>query len=362
MNDADWTAEDLPDLGGLRAVVTGANSGIGWYTALELARRGAVVVLAVRDEERGAAAPERLRAAVPAARLEVTRLDLGDLASVRAFAAAQVRQELDLVVNNAGVMGIPRTETADGFEMQFGVNHLGHFALTGLLLPALLTGGTRKGRARVVTVSSSMHRRGRLHKDDLMAARWYSPFGAYGQSKLANLLFMRELQRRADASGVPLASLAAHPGYAATNLQTRGPRMSGSRLRELAATLMNRVLAQSPAQGAWPTLRAATDPGARGGDYFGPGGFAEQRGHPVLVGMSAAASDLRDAQWLWDRSVELTGVDYAQLRPSLPRTPPLAPNAEPGTPGAEPGLAGAEQGPPSRETGTPSAEPGPPSG
>ena len=317
----------------MRAVVTGANSGIGWYTALELARRGTVVVLAVRDEERGAAAAERLRSLVPAARLEVSRLDLADLASVRAFAAGQVRRRLDLLINNAGVMGIPRTETADGFETQFGVNHLGHFALTGLLLPTLLTGGVRRGPARVVTVSSHLHRRGRLHPDDLMAKGWYTPFAAYGQSKLANLLFMRELQRRVDACGVPLASIGAHPGYAATNLQARGPRMSGSRVGEMIAWLANRLLAQSPAQGAWPTLRAATDPGARGGDYFGPGGFAEQRGHPVLVGMSAAASGADDARRLWEASVELTGVDYTQLKPSFPRTPPLAPNAEPGTPG-----------------------------
>jgi cholesterol oxidase len=321
VSDHGWTPGDLPDLTGVQVVVTGANSGLGFFTSLELARHGAGIVLAVRDEARGAEAADRIRAEVPAARLSVARLDLADLASVRAFAAGHVGRSADLLVNNAGVMAIPRRETADGFEVQFGVNHLGHFALTGLLLPTLLSGGMLGGPARVVTVSSGLHRRGRLHRNDLMAQRWYTPFGVYGQSKLANLLFMRELQRRVDGAGVPLTSLAAHPGYAATNLQTRGPRMTGSRVREMGVTLGNRLLAQSAAQGAWPILRAATDAGALGGDYFGPGGFAEQRGHPVLVGMSSAALDADDARWLWARSVELTGVLYEELSPASPRTP-----------------------------------------
>jgi NAD(P)-dependent dehydrogenase (short-subunit alcohol dehydrogenase family) len=319
VSDHGWTPADLPDLHGVQAIVTGVNSGLGLFTTLELARRGAVVVLAVRDEARGAEAAERIRAQVPGARLEVARLDLADLTSVRLFAGAHVRRPLDLLVNNAGVMAIPRHETADGFEMQFGTNHLGHFALTGLLLPTLLRGGVLGGPARVVTLSSGMHRRARLHRDDLMAKAWYTPFGTYGQSKLANLLFMRELQRRVSGADVPLMSLAAHPGYAATNLQTAGPRMSGSRLRELGARLGNRVMAQPASHGAWPTLRAATDPGAIGGDYFGPGGFAEQRGHPVLVGMSSAALAADDARWLWERSVELTGLRYEELSPAPPR-------------------------------------------
>jgi NAD(P)-dependent dehydrogenase (short-subunit alcohol dehydrogenase family) len=321
VSDHDWTDADLPDLAGVQAVVTGANSGLGLVATLELARRGALVTLGVRDEARGAEAAERVRAQVPAARLDVARLDLADLASVRLFATARVQRPLDLLINNAGVMALPRRDTADGFEMQFGTNHLGHFALTGLLLPTLLRSGLLGGPARVVTVSSNLHRRGRLHRDDLMAGQWYSPFGAYAQSKLANLLFMRELQRRVDAAGVPLMSLAAHPGYTSTNLQTRGPRMSGSRVREVGATALNRVLAQPASRGAWPILRAATDPGARGGDYFGPGGLAERRGHPVLVGMSAAALDADDARWLWERSVELTGVDYAELSPASTSTP-----------------------------------------
>ena len=316
VSDHGWTDADLPDLSGVSAVVTGANSGLGLAATLGLARRGAVVTLGVRDEARGAEAAERVRAQVPAARLDVARLDLADLASVRLFATARVQRPLDLLINNAGVMAIPRRETADGFEMQFGTNHLGHFALTGLLLTALLRGGLRGGPARVVTVSSNLHRRGRLHRNDLMARERYSPWGAYGQSKLANLLFMRELQRRVDAAGQPLMSLAAHPGYASTNLQTRGPRMTGSRVREAGASALNRLLAQPASRGAWPILRAATDPGGRGGDYFGPGGFAERRGHPLLVGMSAEALDADDARWLWERSVELTGVAYEQLSPA----------------------------------------------
>jgi NAD(P)-dependent dehydrogenase (short-subunit alcohol dehydrogenase family) len=308
----------MPDLSGVRGVVTGANSGLGLYTALELARHGATVVMAVRDEARGAAAAERIRGQVPGARLDVRVLDLADLASVRRFASPfrTGGERLDLLVNNAGVMAIPRRGTADGFEMQFGTNHLGHFALTGLVLPALLAGGLLGGPARVVTVSSTLHRRGRLQREDLMGERGYSPWRAYGQSKLANLLFMRELQRRADASGNRLMSLAAHPGYAATNLQSTGPRMRGSRAAEIVTGLMNRVLAQPASQGAWPTLRAATDAGARGGDYYGPGQLAEQRGHPRLVGMSAAAASADDARWLWERSVELTGVGYEELIPS----------------------------------------------
>jgi NAD(P)-dependent dehydrogenase (short-subunit alcohol dehydrogenase family) len=312
----------MPDLAAVRAVVTGASSGLGLHTALELARHGATVVLAVRDEARGARSAEQIRGQVPAARLDVRRLDLADLASVRSFAAPfrAGGERLDLLINNAGVMAIPRRTTAQGFELQFATNHLGHFALTGLVLPALVAGAVRGGPARVVTVSSTLHRRGRLRRDDLMGERSYSPWSAYGQSKLANLLFMRELQLRADAAGVRLMSVAAHPGYASTNLQTAGPRMRGSRVGELVTRAMNRVLAQSASQGAWPTLRAATDPGAHGGDYYGPGGFAEQRGTPRLVGMSAAAASADDAAWLWDRSVELTGVPYDELTRSTTRS------------------------------------------
>jgi NAD(P)-dependent dehydrogenase (short-subunit alcohol dehydrogenase family) len=312
---APWTSADIPDQTGRTLVVTGANSGLGLVAARELVAHGAHVVLAVRNTDKGEQAAAEISRAGGPGTTTVEELDLADLASVRKF-AARLDGPVDVLINNAGLMAIPHQRTADGFEMQFGTNVLGHFALTGLLLPALLRGTVLGGPARVVTVSSNLHRRGRLHRDDLMARERYSPWGAYAQSKLANLLFMRELQRRVDAAGAPLMSLAAHPGYASTNLQSRGPRMTGSRVREVGAGLLNRLVAQPASRGAWPILRAATDPGARGGDYFGPGGFAEQRGHPLLVGMSADALDAGDARWLWERSVELTGVGYEQLSPA----------------------------------------------
>lgn len=312
-----WTPADLPDLSGLTAVVTGANSGLGLETSVGLARAGAHVVLGCRDAVRGDEALGQVRVRVPGASAELRPLDLADLASVRRFAAEPVAAPgappLALLVNNAGVMATPRRTTADGFELQLGTNHLGHFALTGLLLPLLLaagaTGGPAGGPPRVVTVSSNAHKMGRLDRADLMGERRYRPWRAYAQSKLANLLFARELQRRADAAGTPLVSAAAHPGYAATNLQAVGPAMSGSRVAAALTGLANTVLAQSAEAGAWPTLRAAGDPGVRGGDYFGPDRYLEQRGHPHPVGRTAAARDDAAALWLWERSVELTGVE-----------------------------------------------------
>ena len=318
-----WDLQGIGDLTGTAVLVTGANSGIGYQAALQFARAGARVLLTSRDPLRGDEALGRLRVAVPAADVSLERLDLADLASVRALAdrLAGSLDRLDVLVNNAGVMATPHRTTADGFELQLGTNHLGHFALTGLLLPLLLRGhGPASARSdpehgvpRVVTVSSGAHRMGTISRDDLMAERRYRPWRAYGQSKLANLLFMLDLQRRADAAGAPLVSVAAHPGYAATNLQAVGPAMSGSRLMGRLSDVGNRLLAQSAEQGAWPTLRAATDPQAAGGDYFGPDGLGESRGRPKRVGMSAAARDADTASWLWQRSVELTGVDYSEL-------------------------------------------------
>ena len=328
VTDPSWNPAVLPDLSGRTAVVTGANSGLGFHTAAGLARAGAQVVLTARDGAKGDEALHRLKSQVPGADARVAVLDLADLASVRAFARDLPGDRLDLLVNNAGVMATPRRTTADGFELQLGTNHLGHFALTGLLLPRLLTGSmptgsmatgseptgsTADGPARVVTVSSGLHRRGRLNREDLMLERGYTPFGAYAQSKLANLLFALELQRLVDAAAAPLASLAAHPGFAATNLQTAGPRMMGSRVREKINVLMSAVLAQPAEHGAWPTLRAATDPAASGGEYFGPNGRGEMRGAPVRVGMSEQAADADAARWLWNRSQELTGVRYDAL-------------------------------------------------
>ena len=294
-----WTARDVPDQRGRTVVVTGASSGIGLQAARVLAERGAEVVLAVRDITRGEAAASRISAAV-----QVRRLDLADLASVRDFAAA-APERIDVLVNNAGVMAIPAGRTADGFETQLGTNHLGHFALTGLVLERLL----RSADPRVVTVSSSLHKRGRIDFDDLQGERGYDKWAAYGQSKLANLLFASELHRRASAAGLPLRSLAVHPGLATTNLYAAGMD-AGSRGERLAARA-GKLIGQSDAMGAEPTLYAATVPDITGGAYVGPGGFNEMRGHPKLVEPSAAARDPATARRLWEVSEALTGVRYA---------------------------------------------------
>ncbi len=303
-----WSADDIPDLTGRRAVVTGANSGLGFRTAVELARHGAEVVIAARDRTRGETAVQRVRDEVPNARVTLEQLDLADLSNVRAC-AGRLRERLpslDVLVNNAGVMAIPYRRTADGFEMQLGTNHFGHFALTGLLQPLLLAAD----RPRVVTVSSTAHRTGRIDFDDLDGTRRYRKWRAYGQSKLANLLFMRELQRRADDAAVPLTSVAAHPGFAATNLQRVGPQMAGDRVMATLMALGNRLMAQSDAMGALPTLCAATAPDVQGGDYYGPDGLFETRGHPTRVSMTAAAQDDEVARRLWEVSEERTGVRY----------------------------------------------------
>ncbi len=302
-----WSSADIPDLTGRTVIVTGANSGIGLEAATALAARGAEVTLAVRDLQRGSSAAQRIGQVAPAARVDIVRLDLADLASVRDFAAAwtQAQSEgLDVLVNNAGVMAIPRRETVDGFEMQLGTNHLGHFALTGLLVRSLRPGG------RVVTVSSGVHRFGRMDFDDLQSVRSYQRWRAYGQSKLANVLFALELHRRAEAAGADLRSIGVHPGYAATNLQAVGPRMSGSRVGEAVVGVANRFLAQSADAGAWPTLMAATDPDVPSGSFIGPTGFLGQRGTPGFETPSQAARDVDVARRLWDVSADLTGVEY----------------------------------------------------
>jgi len=287
-----WTAADLPDLTERTIVVTGATSGIGLVTARELARAGARVVLAVRDVERGA----RVAGGVPG-EAEVRHLDLADLASVRAFAAGW-SGPLDVLINNAGIMAVPEGRTKDGLELQIGTNHLGHFALTNLLLPHIAR--------RVVTVASGAHRMGRIRLDDLNWERdRYDRWAAYGQSKLANLLFTLELQRRLHEAGSPVLAVAAHPGWAATNLQSR----TGNRLQDALMALGNRLLAQSDECGALPILFAATQDVPPAG-YVGPNGLAEARGAPTLVGRSAAASDGATARRLWERSEALTGVRF----------------------------------------------------
>jgi NAD(P)-dependent dehydrogenase (short-subunit alcohol dehydrogenase family) len=282
----------VPELGGRVAIVTGASSGIGRATAAALATAGARVVLAVRNLDAGRAVAEALRGDV-----EVRQLDLAGLASVRAFADAW-QGRIDLLINNAGVMAPPLGRTADGFELQFGTNHLGHFALTNLLLEHV--------SGRVVTVSSTVHRIGRIDFADLNSERKpYNAWRAYAQSKLANLLFTAELQRRLTAAGSTVLSGAAHPGYAATNLQFH----SGSRLTDRLNAIGNRLFAQSAEDGALPTLYAALAD-VPGNAYAGPGGFLEQRGAPKLVGRSAAAKDAAAARRLWEVSEALTGTRF----------------------------------------------------
>ncbi|MFC5720127.1 oxidoreductase [Streptomyces gamaensis] len=302
-----WTASDIPDQSGRTAVVTGANSGIGYVTARELARRGARVVLACRDATRGKAAEERLRAQAPGADVVFAPLDLADLSSVRAFAAELPGDRLDLLVNNAGVMALPQRKTVDGFEMQFGTNHLGHFALTGLLLPRLHEAGHG---ARVVTVSSGLHYLGTVDPRDLNMEHRYRRWTAYGRSKSANLLFTHELARRLTAAGSPVVAAAAHPGYAATNLQTAGPRMEERAWAERLAELSNRFAAQSPEHGALPSLYAATAPGVRQDDFYGPR-FALWRGRPTLSPRAGWTRDDTASAGLWQASERLTGVAYS---------------------------------------------------
>ncbi|MFE5815365.1 oxidoreductase [Streptomyces sp. NPDC056479] len=304
-----WNAHDIPDRSGRVAVVTGANSGLGYVTARELARKGARVVLACRSEPRGAAARDRLVAEVPGALAELRRLDLGDLGSVREFAAAFPYDRLDLLVNNAGVMALPYGTTVDGFETQFGVNHLGHFALTGLLLPALL--GTPG--ARVVTVSSPLHALSNIDLTDLNSERCYRRWLAYARSKTANLLFTHELARRAGAQGADLVAAAAHPGYADTNLQSAGPRMAGRRASEWLVRIGNRVLAQSAEAGALPTLYAATAPGVRPDCFTGPS-VAMWRGSPAPSWRAPWTVNDLAAERLWEASERLTGVTYGALK------------------------------------------------
>jgi NAD(P)-dependent dehydrogenase (short-subunit alcohol dehydrogenase family) len=297
-----WTAADVPDQSGRVAIVTGANSGLGYDTAAVLAARGAHVVLGVRNLEKGTQAANRIKAASPHADVALQEIDLSSLASIRTAAEALRTNypRIDLLINNAGVMYVPTREaTKDGFEMQFGTNHLGHFALDGLLIDSLLD----VPGSRVVTISSVGHRiLAAIHFDDLQWERGYNRVRAYGQSKLANLLFTYELQRRLAARGAPTLALAAHPGFSDTELMRYLPSFIPGFLWKLAT--------QPADMGALPTLRAATDPAAQGGEYYGPDGIGEVKGHPKLVASSAQSHNADLQRRLWTVSEELTGVTY----------------------------------------------------
>jgi NAD(P)-dependent dehydrogenase (short-subunit alcohol dehydrogenase family) len=296
-----WTIADIPDQTGRTAVITGANTGLGYETAGALALKGAHVVLAVRNLEKGKAAADLIARATPGASVAIQELDLTSLDSIR-DAAEQLRSDhesIDLLINNAGVMMTPKSTTKDGFELQFGTNHLGHFALTNLLLDRVLA----VPGSRVVTVSSQGHRfagRG-IRFDDLQSERSYSRIGAYGQAKLANLLFTYELQRR--LQGTNTIAVAAHPGGSNTELARNTPA-----LMRVVFDVVGPLLTQSAEMGALPTLRAATDPGVLGGQYYGPDGFGEQRGYPKVVASSEASHDTAAQRRLWTVSEELTSV------------------------------------------------------
>ncbi|MFD8984340.1 oxidoreductase [Streptomyces sp. NPDC059564] len=310
-----WSATHIPDQSGRTAVVTGANSGIGYVTARELARRGAAVTLACRSAARGRAAVVRLRGEVPGAEVEFAALDLADLASVREFARAfgEGHARLDLLVNNAGVMALPYGRTADGFETQFGVNHLGHFALTGLLLPRLRAAGPG---ARIVNVSSGFHVLGDVRPEDLdpdpaRSADGYRRWTAYGRSKSANLLFTHELGRRFTAAGSTITAAAAHPGYASTNLHAGASVQEGRTLGSRVMALGNSLIAQPAASGALPTLYAATAPGVGQDAFFGP--RLGWRGAPAPSWRAKRTLDDEAGERLWAASEKLTGVSYASL-------------------------------------------------
>jgi NAD(P)-dependent dehydrogenase (short-subunit alcohol dehydrogenase family) len=304
-----WTPRQMPPQTGRLAIVTGANSGIGYQAARYLSHAGATVVLACRNREKGEVARAKIAAEHPSAKVEVRVLDVANLDSVRRFASEFLSEDkpLDLLINNAGVMAIPeRRTTPQSFEMQFGTNHLGHFALTGLLLPALL----RQPNSRVVTVASIAHKGGKLNFDDLNAERRYDPRGAYQQSKLANLVFGLEFDRRLRARSANTASVIAHPGVAVTNIVSNG---MGTGLRGRIVNALLPFVAHSDDRGSWPLLYAATSPEAHGGGYYGPDGMAEIKGTPTEVKPKPHALDPAAGKRLWEVSEALTGMRYDAL-------------------------------------------------
>jgi NAD(P)-dependent dehydrogenase (short-subunit alcohol dehydrogenase family) len=303
-----WTAAQIPALDGKKVLITGANSGIGYQAAIQLARHGAHVILACRSAEKGELAIRSLQKELPAAKVELSLLDVSSIADVHRFAAEFLKRGifLDILINNAGVMALnPRQVTPEGFERQFATNHLGHFALTGLLLPSIMAAPA----PRVITVASLAHRGGKIHFDDLQLAKNYKPWTAYNQSKLGNILFARELARR--AIGSPLISIPVHPGVSQTSIVANGPGSSDLKTRVLFT--FAKFLTQSDEAGALPTLYAATSPNAKPAEYIGPDGFMEMKGAPVVVQPRANALDEAVGQRLWKVSEELTGVVYPPL-------------------------------------------------
>jgi len=311
----EWTAQDIPSQQGRRVLITGANSGIGWEAALELARRGAELILPARTEAKADDAIARIRAQVPNAAIIPEILDLADLKSVHAFAKRVAEmfpgQSLDLLINNAGVMAVPTRElTVDGYERQFATNYLGPFALTALLFWSIKP----QPGSRIVTLSSGVSNQGKIEFDNLQSERRYSPmFGAYSQSKLADLIFQQELQRRLTAMGSPILSTGAHPGYAITNLQVTGPGENMPFVLRLGTMILKPLASQDAAHGALPTLFAATSPEATPGGYYGPSGFQELKGYPAPAKITAAAKDVALAKRLWAESERLTGVTFGAL-------------------------------------------------
>jgi NAD(P)-dependent dehydrogenase (short-subunit alcohol dehydrogenase family) len=306
-----WRTDDIPDLTGKRAVITGVTGGLGLNTAIELGRHGADLVITARSSAKADDAVARIGKDAPGAKVDVVSLDLADLADTKRAARGVLGayDHIDILINNAGIMATPKSTTADGFELQIGTNHLGHFAWTATLWPLLASSA-----ARVVTVSSFMHTR--VNNIDLRSLtiegspRRYSRWKSYSESKLADLLFALELDRRTKAAGVPVVSVAAHPGYASTNLTQTGPSSSGLNLPGAAMHQISRVLGQPAAHGAWPLLMAATDPALTGGEYAGPSGFMEMRGRPKLVGTSRTARDETLAAALWTGSESATGTPF----------------------------------------------------
>lgn len=306
---SSWGVDTMPDQSGRTVVVTGANSGLGFEGTKAFARKGAHVIMACRDRDRAQSAKEEIRSSVSEPSLSIIELDLADLDSIRSFVDTftEAHDDLHVLCNNAGIMAIPRQETADGFEMQLGVNHLGHFALTGHLLDHLRE---TEGETRIVTQSSGLHENGEVDFDDLHGEQEYDRWDAYAQSKLANLLFAYELDRRLRATDASVTSVGCHPGYADTDLQRRGPEMRGSKIRLWGMKIANTLFAQSAKQGALPMVYAATASEISGGEYVGPGGILNMRGAPEMQESNDRSYDENLAAQLWDVSAELTGVSY----------------------------------------------------